>query len=203
MGRAGRDRGHARIGQSVALCSARKHCQAYAADENDNSNKKRRNVFRDFFFFFFTLTKSSTEQDEQLDLLGESINRTKQIALAIDDEVTDQDKLLQGLSSHVDHVSSARSSHPSSSCSHPFVSSRLVPNYAILLVVLSAPPNLQAPSVCGPSFVSCFWVLLQRLYWVSARYNRSCSNRDLLPRSQLLNFECEKIEIVCLPKDLV
>jgi syntaxin 8 len=42
------------------------------------------------------------QQDEQLDLLGQSIARTKAVAIAIDEEVTDQDKLLQGLSDHVD-----------------------------------------------------------------------------------------------------
>ncbi len=35
-------------------------------------------------------------------MLGESIQRTKHLAIAIDEEVTDQDKLLAGLSSHVD-----------------------------------------------------------------------------------------------------
>jgi hypothetical protein len=42
------------------------------------------------------------EQDDQLDELSKSIARTKHIAVAIDEEVTDQDKLLQGLSAHVD-----------------------------------------------------------------------------------------------------
>jgi hypothetical protein len=45
---------------------------------------------------------AGAEQDDQLDELSKSIARTKHIAVAIDEEVTDQDKLLQGLSAHVD-----------------------------------------------------------------------------------------------------
>mmetsp|Transcript_1775 Transcript_1775/g.2972 ORF Transcript_1775/g.2972 Transcript_1775/m.2972 type:complete len:135 (+) Transcript_1775:30-434(+) len=42
------------------------------------------------------------KQDDHLDILAESIQRTKHIALAIDDEVTEQDKLLDSLNDHVD-----------------------------------------------------------------------------------------------------
>ena len=44
------------------------------------------------------------QQDDQLDALSETIGRHKQIALAIDDEVTEQDALLQGLDAHVDRT---------------------------------------------------------------------------------------------------
>eukprot|EP01108_Squamamoeba_japonica_P006354 TRINITY_DN5124_c0_g1_i4.p1 TRINITY_DN5124_c0_g1~~TRINITY_DN5124_c0_g1_i4.p1 ORF type:complete len:158 (-),score=45.56 TRINITY_DN5124_c0_g1_i4:106-537(-) len=53
---------------------------------------------------FSTQQKIVQQQDDQLDLLSHSIGRSKQVALAIDDEVTEQDALLQGLDAHVDRT---------------------------------------------------------------------------------------------------